>query len=559
MAKVRSHVDEKELFAGIGGSNLLAGKPKEDNLRILFLGAAHIKEKLTGATLPAFDEDLDTVDEAYPTSVVPCWTTTPDAPRNPRDFVPSPWAVPLMFYTFVGPENRHFCAPQNRAKLLSSYDNTPDQSMLRDPFNDVRMLLKRGDQKTFEYYTKGGATTSPLLPSRSVKFLSFAKVHDRNDKNPRVVIIARTSTCRDFEIAQMRWAAEGNPRQSKYPRYLLGDVTSPSDALVWYVDKFKVDPKDPQETNVLRWTEEMQVLDPNARTMKFSDEDLKLRFTFVDDACWYIPTYQEMLDVLVNELTDIPLETIKEACGKYGDVGEREGERTTRRQPGSRSGPPPEDDETVGVLKSMSRQSTLTEPPMPPDYVDDDIPFDSPAEPADSVSERGQAANAPVDTDVAPPTPVDDAPPPPPDDEPPAPPVDAPPPPPEPEFWVCVPGGKPVKMTKAAALNQVPGTKVNINGAWELVVSAFGSPEQSSAPAPAPSQKSVDAGEVSKTIGMILTPSGAKLDSLSAGQRSYVVALAEESVRQRTTTGNLSPELLKKLTHIASGGTIPEA
>ena len=204
-------MDEKDLFAGMGGSQLLAGKPKEDNLRILFLGAAHIKDKLVGATMPAFDEELDTVDDAYPTSVVPCWTKVPDAPRNPRDFVPSPWAVPLLFYTFVGPENRHFFAPQNRAKMISSYDQPHDQADLRDPFNDVRMLLKRGDKATFEYYAKGSATSSPLLPPRGVRYLSFAKVQSRDDKAPRVVIVARTSTCRDFELIQMRWLAEGNP------------------------------------------------------------------------------------------------------------------------------------------------------------------------------------------------------------------------------------------------------------------------------------------------------------------------------------------------------------
>lgn len=552
MAIIRQHTDEKELHAGLGGSTLLAGKPKEDGLRVVFLGASHIKEKMTGVLLPAFDESLDTCDEAHASSYVPCWTNVKDAPRAPKHFIPSPWAVPLMIYTFVGPENRHFLAPANRTKMICGMMQQPDPADLRDPFNDLRSYIRNNkeyDQASKDYYLKGSATASALVPARSTRFMSFAKIRTRDDNAPRIAILSRTSTCHDFEITQMRWGPEEGrpPRSDRFRQYLLGDPTDPDGALVWYVDKFLVDKKDPQETNVIRWTEHIEMLPENPATMPITHEDLLKRFLFVDDTCWNIPTYQEMLDVLIDEMTDIDMELIKAACDRYGDVHAREGERTTKRQPGAAR--PQVDDEVQGTLRGFSGEVTED---------DDDIPMhDEPpmpaAKPAPTPASPQPAAPAP--TPPAPPTP------------PPAPPAASTPPPPppppvvEPSYWVFVTGGQPEWKSKseiAAMLQSAPDLQVNVDDVWKPAASLFATPAASPPPpAAAPAQPAVvSESDIAKTRELLLSGKTFSYEKISAGQRKYVDDLVREIVLARSQSSVLSLELSQRMTDVV-GGKLP--
>lgn len=558
MAKVRQHSDEKELFAGLGGSGLLAGKPKEDGLRVIFLGAAHIKEKLTGVTLPAFDLDLDTVDEAFPLSTTPCWLNIADA-KNPKHFVPATWAVPLLFYTFVGAESRHFVAPLNRKTMLIGQESQVEQDLLRDPFNDLRNAIR--NHKTFtatdkDYFLKGTSQRAALVPSRQVKYLSFAKVSTREEPLAKVAILARTPTCRDFEITQMRWRTEdgAKPRSSRYPRYMLGDPTDPAGALRWWVEKYQVDVKVPQETNVLRWTEHLETAPERGfETQIITEDDLLKRFLFVDQDCWEIPTYQEMLDVLLT-LDDIPHELIKLACGNFGDVGSSPPAR--REQPRSKPDND-DDDEQSSVLKSLGTASSLAGGVSE----DDDIPFDAPPPP-------------PMPELIATQRSVDDAPPPvrqPEDDVPPPPPVkpsvaDSPPPPPaaQPRFWVSDPSraDQPTKHTEAdirALAATYPDLQVHVDDSWIPVAAFLGKRPSPEAPATVGEKAATPAAGIlvsdddrNRARATILSTARKTVEALTAGQRRYLEDLTERMVVARSKSPHLPPEIVSELVACAS-------
>lgn len=393
MAIINPHTTEKELYSATGGSSLLGPIGRENGLRVLMLGASSVKEKLSGVLLPSYDYTLDTVDTAFGASVGPCWKNVPD-PEHPKHWQPNGWATPLFFYTFVGASNAHFISPVNRRKMLGKdtmVDGDDD-----DAFNDLYWYIKKNKQFSDtqrDYYLKKPARDKDArVPNRQTKFAAFASTTTKDDRDPKVNVILYTPGCQGNMIDQMRWINEDQSLaiDKRFPRYLLGDPTRVESAMVWDVDKRKLDPSDPQETNCILWTDQREVLRDPLVTRPITRDELLKRFVLIDDTNWNFPTYQEMVDFMVAEFTEVPIDLIDAACGHRANVGTRK----EARQHAAPANTAPAHDDTVAAVTSMFERvapptnpaaapaaapSTVAPiPPMPPELAAAPAPAPAP-------------------------------------------------------------------------------------------------------------------------------------------------------------------------------------
>ena len=107
MAIIDPHTTEDQLQQGGDYRPMLGAGPRNSGLKMYMIGANATKDQVQGVILPSFDYSLDTCDQAFQQSVGAFWKSTPD-PKHPKHFLPNGWAVPLICYTFMGPNNEHF-------------------------------------------------------------------------------------------------------------------------------------------------------------------------------------------------------------------------------------------------------------------------------------------------------------------------------------------------------------------------------------------------------------------------------------------------------------------
>ena len=429
MAKIDPNTTEDQLYQG-GDHRPLLG-PSIKGIRTHMIGANSVKERAEGVILPSYDYDLDTCDAAFPMSVGSCWKSSVDS-ANPKHFLPNAWAIPLLCYTFMGPNNEHFISPMNRKAMMESERWSVDD--FADAFNDLWTSIKWDKTLTDrdkEYFCKKpDARTDARIPNRQTRFFSLADISGReNRERPETQLIAYSSAAHSYLVEQMRWRTDedAKPIDPEWPRYMLGDPTRPEAALVWTVDKIQLDPKDPQATNCLMWTTKREILDSPLNTRCISPESLAKRFLMVDPANWNIPTYQEMVDwMVVNAHEEVTTEMIKAACGHRADVADR---KFKPRSAAPRRGDYAEDSYDpmaaqlgagAGSARSFAPTSSAPAPTTP-----------SPAQQA------AAASTAPVD--------------------------------PAATYLAGAPGGKPAQMTIEQLAQAPAGTKVKLDGVWKLV------------------------------------------------------------------------------------------
>jgi hypothetical protein len=373
--------------------------------------------------------------------------------------VPNGWAVPLICYTFLGPNNEHFISPSNRAQMMNPERFSADD--LADAFNDLWCSVKFDKSltdKDKEYYLKKpSAKEDAKIPNRQTRFFSFANITTKENRNEsQDVVVCYTGSSHTHMIEQARWRNEDGDRilDPQWPRYMLGDPTRPSGAMVWTVDKRLLDTNDMQETNCMLWTQTREFLDDQVMTRVITPEMLAKRFVLIDSDCWNIPTYQEQVNfMLANYHEEITSEMIRNACGSRADVGER---RSRTKSPSARR------TEEDGDYNPMTRQVEASAP-------------------AKSFAPAAPPAPAPP-APAAPTPPVAPTPPP-------APPAVV-------KFWASVDGV--VSLVDTRALNALVATHGNIpvmeevspTGIWKTAADFSGAstaPPTSPAPPPGPS------------------------------------------------------------------------
>jgi len=328
MAKFIPITDETKIWGEGDYRPLLSKKLRGLGYSIEMIGAGSVKEQLDTIILPSHDYyNLDTEDQAFPTSVAPCWTDVTDA-HDGRHFAPSSWAVPLIVYPFLGEKKEHWLSPQNRGNMIGGGECGRDQ--LADAFDDLKTWVRfhkefTKDQKDF-FLSKPDARTDALVPNRSSRYVSLGYGSDNKNKEKRMQVLLYTGTAHSYVVEQLRWLHEGNaqPRDPNYPRYLIGDPTNPKKALPFHVSKFKVDAKDNTETNVLCLTESRGYLDDRPKETTITDDVLAKRFPLCDPNNWNFPTYEEQVEYMVNSYAEeVTTEMIREACGHRCEIPER--------------------------------------------------------------------------------------------------------------------------------------------------------------------------------------------------------------------------------------------
>jgi hypothetical protein len=321
-----SYIERDDDFSGNGNHrSILAPDIK---MRLNFFGASAAKEQWRGINLPPFDVSLirDPKDkESYIESTGPCWSDVPD---ETRFYLPGPWSRKFIFYTFLGESNTHFMSPRNRKKFVTNRDYTDMD--LADAFDDIRFFVKNSKALTeqqrkglLDKTKQGDRYFDAPVPQGTFRHVLFSEYWSVQNATPRVELMAITASAYKHLIDQMRWLVDDrNPSiGSTCKQYLLGDALSdPAGALVWFPIKREVG--DFGLANVMAYTSrEQNTVGFERRAV--SRESLRQRFLLTEESNWNIPSYQDMVDFAVNELPNIPIEIIKQACGSRADVGDR--------------------------------------------------------------------------------------------------------------------------------------------------------------------------------------------------------------------------------------------
>lgn len=332
-----SYIERDDDFSGNGNHrSVLAPDIK---MRLNFFGATAAKEQWRGINLPPFDVSLirDPNDkESYINSIGPCWSDVPD---ETRFYLPGPWSRKFIFYTFLGESNTHFMSPRNRKKFISNRDYTDMD--VADAFDDIRFFVKNSKALTeqqrkglLDRHKQGDRYMDPPVPQGTFRHVLFSEYWSIQNATPRVELMAITASAYNHLIDQMRWLVDDrNPSiGSTCKQYLLGDaLADPDGALVWAPMKREIG--DFGLANVMAYTpREQNTAGFERRTV--SSDALRQRFLLTEESNWNIPSYQDMVDFAVNELNNIPIEIIKQACGSRADVRDRGPSYASAVQPG---------------------------------------------------------------------------------------------------------------------------------------------------------------------------------------------------------------------------------
>lgn len=320
------HTDEADL--GFSGSwrPMLAHHITERGIKLQILGKQTKDDEISGVIMPSFDWSINPADPAFQLGVSAHMSTQAD-PKKTVHFLPSAWATPWKCYTFQGPANEHFISPSNRAKMIGGSPDM-DKDLLADAFDDIYLFIKRHpkmDAQAKDFYLKKpDMNTDARVPLVERKYFSNMVIRDKKNKTDTHVIECFTSAAYHYLIEQMRWATPygGNPIDPTWPKYLLGDPTNPSGALVWHQEKMKVGGLQ-MDSNVMCLTAEPEQLSPSPERRPITSAHLAGRINLYDPSVWNWPTYQEMADFALEHWTEVPRDLIADACSHRATVGLR--------------------------------------------------------------------------------------------------------------------------------------------------------------------------------------------------------------------------------------------
>tara|TARA_R110002110_G_scaffold8326_9_gene41901 strand:- start:2312 stop:4009 length:1698 start_codon:yes stop_codon:yes gene_type:complete len=309
-------VDAEEVYGEGDWRPLLGAAPRKDDWKLHMIGKQSIEQGMQGIIFPSFDFTLQLADDSFRSSVAPCWTNTPDT-KLPRHFTPNAFALPILMYPYLGEKKEHWVSPLNRRNMIGNTELDPEDSA--DAFDDLNKWVRRNRQISDEDKDKLLKTKTmkedPPVPGRRLSYFSLGACKDReNDWHP--ALLGYTGSAYSYLIEQMRWRHEdGDPIDPSLPRYLLGDPTRPEAALVFHVNKLRLDAKDAHETNVLCYTRRREFLDDPVLTREVSPEMLAKRFLLPDPANWNIPTYESQVEHMISSFDPrVTIDMIRAAC-----------------------------------------------------------------------------------------------------------------------------------------------------------------------------------------------------------------------------------------------------
>lgn len=294
---------------------------------------------ITGVILPAFDDDVSKHDSAYKLSVAPYRNLAGDRGKDGRPPF-NGWFVPLGTHPegskfTVGGVYKYF--GRSKCTFIS-----PISIGLADPIVDLAIWIrtqnkKHGDSRYMHLVTKAKfdpanpkSTPPTPLPSPSMAVLVNAvctgsNPHDEDkDKLKNRVLLMTETTFNELTADLNKYIPGGMaPIDPDNPRYLLGDITKPSAALVFRSEEAH---NSSITYTYLNFGSIKEVGNDSlvfeGSTLEVTEEQLANRFDLTDlDNVINIPTYDEIvMQLLVEGL--VPREVMIEAgidkkCGHF--------------------------------------------------------------------------------------------------------------------------------------------------------------------------------------------------------------------------------------------------
>jgi len=443
--------------------------------------------------LPSHNYGLNPSDQAFSTSVLPYRDLS--APPDPNTGHPAftGWSCTAMFYTFLG-RSKEFIMSR---RMLRNFE-LPDADC-SDPMIDMAIMCQNDDPKTpgslHHYLERTGKPREDQVKWPGTQ-LVFSFCYERDQRLKVALTGISPAAYNHFLLPQLNQAALAQvpARHPAWPQYQYGDITDPGEfALCGVMDKREL-ASDKQSPWCFCFVHEAQINKPPifpGATQPLDPGTLAQRPALLLMDTWNIPTYQQMLDWMVQDGA-WPLELIKRACGNKGDLPVRDTPTyaSSVQMPGLPAGP----SVLGGAVQSSSVMPTYS-PAVPmarggfspsPTPSGFGAPPPIPAASASSLAalER-EARHDPIPTAQPLPTPAY-APPP----------TYAPPPAPKAlnmgeQFYVDLPGqSSPVVKTRAEIMAMVlpPDTSVCVVGgsSWDdPAIHGFGPPPPPPPPPPA--------------------------------------------------------------------------
>lgn len=361
--------------------------------------------RLTGFILPARDSNMSTVDSAYPTSYEPYRLLgTLDKDTNEPKF--SNWYYTFEVYDFFGDNYHSIISPTNAG--------------MPDPIADLRIYIhtqrKRYNDTQYMYlvdkkYWGDAAAINDFkqkvaLPN-SVKY-TFMNVFSTSGEEGDTsfanrVLMLRPGAQKELiaTLNRQRTLRDGAAIDTTWSDYKIGDITNPKAAMQFSVKLI------PTENNPGIM---FPVLDfSNTAELKaIPAEALVGRYELDDDTVLNIPTYDELVNILINE-TSVPYDLIKFVCGKKCEnfpaapakYNVPEATKPTAEEPVQvpmpAPAPAPMPVEPVVGPKPSALDHPVAEAWQPKtgplDFGDDDIPLDDPINAKDSQSDEERVRN----------------------------------------------------------------------------------------------------------------------------------------------------------------------
>lgn len=322
----------EDLYGEGDWRQILGEGPRKTGYKTYIIGKASIDERMEGVILPSFDWSMNLDDEDFFKRTTSCWTDKADQ-QNPRHFLPSAFAIPMFIYPYLGEKKEHWMSPSNKTRMIGG--DTIDPLECADAFDDLGRYIRKiykNDERTRDSFLKGKTyKDDPKVPGRRALFFSLAWVKDKD--NPyHLAVIGYTPGAYNHIITQMRWYTPHGeaPLDPRWPQYLLGDPTGGTAnrdeegriiegdviARPWHVDKVQLNPSESRETNVIRFTDRPEYIDPRSQPVTVPRQIIESRFRLPDPDNWCFPTYEEQVDYMMANLDpDVTADMIRAACG----------------------------------------------------------------------------------------------------------------------------------------------------------------------------------------------------------------------------------------------------
>lgn len=337
------------------------------------------KTPCSGVILPAFDPTYSDNDPMRGTSVG-AYRQDVASDGTHKDF--TKWLIPLRVYTFFGKSSSMIISP--------SIAGLPDP--IAELHNHVKYECK--DDTSLQYLIKKSPTSkAPVLPyAKKMGFMNAwcnpTYVKEGSDdvgETNRVLIINKTASLMLFDaLNTYRPAFVKTPNDERWEEYLYGDITNPACALRF--NSVNTTLSTGVQMSCLSFGNPPKTQPVRAR---ITEEMLAGRADLEDDEVLNIPSYEELVDLLIDEGM-VPYDLIARVCSdKYNGAFPR---KSAKRQVYAPDQGEEDDDmdEPTSVVPSARPKATVRDE-------EDDLDYSSPVPP--TVAHLATpAASAPMPT-----------------------------------------------------------------------------------------------------------------------------------------------------------------